>query len=56
MSFLNWSSYKIHYVLGLNFYVIVQKIYNYRVSHIEMVETKWLWMVAELRILMNYGA
>jgi len=29
---------------------------KYRVSHIEMVETKWLWGVAELRILINYGA
>ena len=28
----------------------------YRVSHIEMVETKWLWGVVELRIFMNYGA
>ena len=28
---------------------------TYRVSHIEMVETKWLWWVVELRILMNYG-
>ena len=32
-------------------------IYNhtYRVSHIEMVETKWLCGVVELRILMNSG-
>ena len=29
---------------------------NYRVSHIEMVETKLLWGVVELRIWMNYGA
>ena len=28
----------------------------YRVSHIEMVETKWLCGVVELRILINYGA
>ena len=28
---------------------------RYRVSHIEMVETKWLKGVVELRILMNYG-
>ena len=27
----------------------------YRVSHIEMMETKWLWGVVELRNLMNYG-
>ena len=29
--------------------------YEYRVSHIEMVETKWLWGVVELRILIKYG-
>ena len=28
----------------------------YRVSHNEMVETKWLWGVVELRISMNYGS
>ena len=33
-----------------------KKIKYYRVSHIEMVETKWLLGVIELRILMNYGA
>ena len=31
------------------------EIFTYRVSHIEMVETKWLWGVVELRILLNYG-
>ena len=34
-SFLIWSSYKIHYVLGFNFDVIVQKICNY--SHLRGV-------------------
>mgnify|MGYP007022711415 CR=1 FL=1 len=33
-----------------------RKVRMYKVSHIEMVETKWLWGVVELRILMNYGA
>ena len=41
---------------SLKIQIIGGKVYlKYRVSHIEMVETKWLWGVVELRILMNYG-
>ena len=30
-------------------------IHLYRVYHIEMDETKWLWRVEESMILLNYG-
>ena len=29
---------------------------KYRVSHSEMIETKWLWGIVELKFLMIYGA
>ena len=32
------------------------RYHYYRVSHIEMVVTKWFYGVVELRILMKYGA
>ena len=35
---------------------LFSNLLKYRVSHIEMVETKWLWGVLEWRILMNCGA
>ena len=65
--FYNQYSHNIHnsYIHSYNKFwckisIIVRvfsRVYTvYRVSHIEMVETKWLWGVVESRVLINCGA